>query len=268
MSVLAAGVLLSTSLVAVSPAQAQTLGDDVLTSSEITASLDNAGALVQSALPSVSSSQDAAIASSGGVTVEVPQDLKAGVDLTGTGLDLTIHLPNAEDASAGVKNSDGQIVYPSSEASANTVIPVTGGVQMLTTIANAQAPERFTYQVKTATGDYFQILEDGSAVLYAEDGSLKAAVAIPWATDANGKTLPTHYETDGTSLTQVIKHSATENVAYPVTADPIWFGPLIIRCLIGIGLNWAMISRILSIPSAVSVQSAFGYAAVRCLMGR
>lgn len=54
---------------------------------------------------------------------------------------------------------------------------------------------------------------------------MKLGVATPWATDANGQSIPTHYETDGTSLTQVIEHNSVANVAYPVVADPIyWWG--------------------------------------------
>ena len=99
-SVLSVTALVSLALVA-TPTSAfadSSQTDDVLTSSEITASLDIAGGLVQTALPSVTSSQDAAVSNAGDVTVEVPKDLKSGVDLTGTGLDLTIHLPNADDA--------------------------------------------------------------------------------------------------------------------------------------------------------------------------
>lgn len=229
-SVLSVTALVSVALVA-TPTSAfadSSQTDDVLTSSEITASLDIAGGLVQTALPSVTSSQDAAVSNAGDVTVEVPKDLKAGVDLTGTGLDLTIHLPNAADAGVGVKNSDGQVVYSSTSASANTVIPVQGGVQMLTTIANSTAPERYTYLVETAPGDYFQIQEDGSAVLYAADGTVKLGVATPWAKDANGQSIPTHYETDGTSLTQVIEHASAAKVAYPVVSDPFWIPALMV----------------------------------------
>lgn len=266
-SVLSVTALVSVALVA-TPTSAfadSSQTDDVLTSSEITASLDIAGGLVQTALPSVTSSQDAAVSNAGDVTVEVPKDLKAGVDLTGTGLDLTIHLPNAADAGVGVKNSDGQVVYSSTSASANTVIPVEGGVQMLTTIANSAAPERYTYLVETAPGDYFQIQEDGSAVLIAPDGTVKLGVAAPWAEDANGQSIPTHYETDGSSLTQVIEHASAENIAYPVTADPVW--GIVIKCVAGITV-WLASNVILSPPAQGWSWAFIGRGLMACVRGR
>jgi hypothetical protein len=44
-----------------------------------------------------------------------------------------------------------------------------------------------------------------------------ATVATPWATDANGAPVPTHYEINGSSIVQIVDH---HGAAYPVTADP------------------------------------------------
>ncbi|WP_280796688.1 hypothetical protein [Aurantimicrobium minutum] len=265
---LATAILCAVSAFTAIPAHAETNTDDVLTTSEVSSALDKAGSLVQDALPSVTTSSEAAVSTTGNVTVEVPKDLTSGVDLTGTGLDLTIHLPNANDAAKGVKNSDGQVIYSSQEASANTVIPTEGGVQMLTTIANSSAPERYTYEVETAPGDYFQIQEDGSAILYAADGSLKLAVATPWATDANGQNIPTHYETDGTSLTQVIEHSTAQGIAYPVVADPVIFAiagiAIAIAAVIGIGVVVWWFNYCRGMNMWPSVDTTRGYT-IRCV---
>ena len=43
----------------------------------------------------------------------------------------------------------------------------------------------------------------------------------PWARDANGAEVPTHYEITGTTLTQIIDHRM-EPYAYPIVADPFW----------------------------------------------
>ncbi|MDR3070981.1 MAG: hypothetical protein LBU38_08285, partial [Propionibacteriaceae bacterium] len=45
-------------------------------------------------------------------------------------------------------------------------------------------------------------------------------IAAPWAVDANGESVDTHYEITGDGITQVI--DADSNTAYPVTADPWW----------------------------------------------
>lgn len=46
-----------------------------------------------------------------------------------------------------------------------------------------------------------------------------------WALDANGKPVPTHYEVNGTTLTQVVEHAA--GTAYPVVADPSYWPAVI-----------------------------------------
>lgn len=48
-----------------------------------------------------------------------------------------------------------------------------------------------------------------------------ATMGAAWAVDANGETVGTHYEIDGTTLTQVVETSA--ETAYPVVADPAWY---------------------------------------------
>lgn len=54
--------------------------------------------------------------------------------------------------------------------------------------------------------------------------------AAPWAFDANGTPVPTHYEVQGSTLVQVVDHTGA-GIAYPVVADPtfitgtnVWFG--------------------------------------------
>ncbi|KHK99140.1 hypothetical protein LK09_03775 [Microbacterium mangrovi] len=50
-----------------------------------------------------------------------------------------------------------------------------------------------------------------------------ATLAAPWAVDANGKSVDTHYVINGNAVSQVI--DANSNTAFPVTADPsvLWW---------------------------------------------
>ena len=57
-----------------------------------------------------------------------------------------------------------------------------------------------------------------SHVLFA---GLSASVNVPWAVDTNGTKVPTHFEINGTELTQVIKHKGG-NFTYGITTDPDW----------------------------------------------
>lgn len=48
-----------------------------------------------------------------------------------------------------------------------------------------------------------------------------ATIGAAWAVDANGTAVPTRYEIDGTTLTQVVETDA--QTAFPVVADPSWW---------------------------------------------
>lgn len=63
--------------------------------------------------------------------------------------------------------------------------------------------------------------EDGSIAAIGADGAFVAGAHKPWALDANGVPVSTHFVIDGTRLTQVVEHG--EGNAYPVVADP-WLG--------------------------------------------
>ncbi len=56
-------------------------------------------------------------------------------------------------------------------------------------------------------------------VLAADGGGLTGIIDAPWAYDANGTPVPTHYEISGDVLTQVVDHIC-DNYTYPITADP------------------------------------------------
>ena len=51
-------------------------------------------------------------------------------------------------------------------------------------------------------------------------GTELATVAAPWATDAVGRAIPTHFESDGAQISQVVDLAAVTDIEYPVVADP------------------------------------------------
>lgn len=93
-----------------------------------------------------------------------------------------------------------------------------------------------TADVATAGGDAatdeedLPVYEPGEAeelaasVGLAEDEVPFLAIEKPWAVDAAGKQLPTRYEVQGTTLSQIVD---TTGATYPVVADPL-FIPIII----------------------------------------
>lgn len=53
------------------------------------------------------------------------------------------------------------------------------------------------------------------------EGNLIGGFTPAWATDANGNDVPTRYELNGSTLTQIVDHQSAD-VAYPVVADPAY----------------------------------------------
>lgn len=94
------------------------------------------------------------------------------------------------------------------------------GVQTIINIADASAPSTYDFGIDVA----------GATLVPAANGGVRvqrgievvATVAAPWAKDATGRALPTHFELRGSTLRQVVDHAGAQ---YPVTADPsIGFG--------------------------------------------
>ncbi|OSP08769.1 hypothetical protein B7W94_03790 [Microbacterium sp. LEMMJ01] len=75
------------------------------------------------------------------------------------------------------------------------------------------------------SGTHLLLLEDGSVSVSDADGFL-GGIDAPWAIDAAGQSLPTHYEISGSTLTQIVD---TTGANFPVVADPTvqFFGPYI-----------------------------------------
>lgn len=96
-------------------------------------------------------------------------------------------------------------------------------------------------------------LEPLEIVSHEEDRTI-AVIDAPWAVDANGIELDTHYEIDGHSLIQKVE--VTDDTAFPVTADPSlwWWTTKIAECIWNVGgfvFFWAKVAAV-----AVKVQKA------------
>lgn len=93
-------------------------------------------------------------------------------------------------------------------------------VQVLSTIAGPGADSRIPFEFSAPTLASVQDI-DRSLVLLDDSGEMLGGVAPPWAKDANGVDVPTRYEVDGLSITQVVDHTSGQ-YTYPIVADPIW----------------------------------------------
>lgn len=199
--------------------------NDTVTASEIATAINQTDAksddLVAEPISSKTDADSAAVTTLNGSTTDIPKDPEEGIDLKGES-NITIGLPNADEAKDAQRLSDGTVTYPATDGSANAVIPTNDGVQVLTTIANSDAPTRYDYNVSVPEGGSVEKLDEGYAQIIDSTGKTAFYISLPWAKDANGSAVPTHFEVEGTKLIQVVDHDS-KSFKYPVVADPRFY---------------------------------------------
>jgi hypothetical protein len=232
---------------------AATAGDEVTATDTAQALAATPGVMAASdSVVTTSDADSAATSTVDGTTVDVPRDASAGVDLSSGGVSVTITPPNAADSGTGQTVAPGVVAYPSDNGSATAVQATEGGgVRMLTVIDSAAAPTAYGYKIAIPDGGHVELAEGGGAIVIDGAGQTVLAVPAPWATDANQQPVPTHFvvAADGRSLTQVIEHGSS--TAYPVTADPSFWGLLgnYLGCIFGVGVPIGVAIGIASLPA-------------------
>jgi hypothetical protein len=134
---------------------------------------------------------------------------------------LGITLPFSGSNSTAVLLTDGLVAY--SNRNATVTVPIVkgdGSLQLTTVLNTVAAPETFEYQFTLPPGS--KIVAMGKGLALVNGKRFIGGLAAPWAKDANGRDVPTHYEVAGTTVTQVVEHRAND-FAYPIVADP-WLG--------------------------------------------
>lgn len=95
------------------------------------------------------------------------------------------------------------------------------GERVLITIEGSDAPTEYQFRVTGA--DLVLPRDDGSlALIDVKDGDqvvLVGTIAKPWAHDAAGTTVPTHFTVKGNVVNQVVEHTSG-SYDYVITADP------------------------------------------------
>ena len=128
-------------------------------------------------------------------------------------------LPFAKDSLPAAKVLDGAVAYDNGNGS--TTVPLVkddGSLQITTVLDNTEAPTKFEYPLSFTEGGSLQIADNGAAVVFDKDMNVTAYVAPAWAKDATGVSVPTHYESEGNTLIQVVE-PAVDSV-FPIVADP------------------------------------------------
>ena len=165
--------------------------------------------------PTPDSNADAILPVSAEGSVELPSS--GGLEA------VTIGLPATSAHGDAVVAEDGTAVYKSDSALATDIAVQSfdGGVRIQTIIRDSSADTEYSFQLSSNVAP--EINEDGSVFLGRSDaeGQTIAAgfISAPWAADANGASVATHFEIRGSALVQVVEHDRA-GVAYPVVADP------------------------------------------------
>lgn len=159
-------------------------------------------------------------------SVTIPDDAAGAIQIDGGVGEVSIGIPGGASADAVLVGDD--VVYNDVAKGTNIVAQATdeGGAQILITIDSAQAPKTFDFPVAVPEGASLTLNSDGSVSLTLQGEEL-GQFDTPWAVDANGNNVDTHFTINGPTLTQTVNHD-TANVAYPVVADPkfssSWWG--------------------------------------------
>lgn len=155
-----------------------------------------------------------------GLSIEVPEDASDGLSISAGAGEVTIGLPFAAEAADGDATAPGMATYDNgNDTSSVVVVHDTGSLQVATVIDDASAPTRYDYPIDVPAGARLEASDAGAVVVDAS-GEVLGSFAAPWAKDADGRDVPTRYEVDGQTLTQVVQHDA--GFAYPIVADPVY----------------------------------------------
>lgn len=165
-----------------------------------------------------------------GVNISLPSDDDATLRLDSpAAAELSISIPFSNGA--GVESTTGLVSFDDAPNASSVISPgADGSVRVASVIENGAAPSRFDY--KFASSGKIQLVPDSTtgAVVVSNNSKPIAVVTAPWAVDATGKSVPTHFEINGSTLTQVVDHQNSA-YSYPIIADPatyyFWWGQAI-----------------------------------------
>ena len=179
-------------------------------------------------VPTAATGENAIDSTVANVDIVVPVDPADGIALGGAGRSISLGLPFASGAESAKVEQPGVVSYDNNNGS--TTVPIVnedGSVQINTVIENAAAPTRYEYPITLPTGASLRAVDDGSVEVTDAAGVAFATIAVPWAKDANGSPVATHYEIQGATLAQIVEHNVLGTV-FPVVADPkaslLWWG--------------------------------------------
>lgn len=125
-----------------------------------------------------------------------------------------------------------------------------GGGQIAFLIENESSASSATFTVDTTLDTSWEKLPDGGLVLIDALGNPLVTIDKPWALDADGQQVPTHFETGDGFFKQVVD---AEGAAFPVVADPSawWYAKKATLCLANIAAFGSIAAKAASIGTKI-----------------
>jgi hypothetical protein len=206
----------------------------------------------------LSEKDNAFYASNGNCNIVIPKSGNNEIELQNQAACLTVKLPyhqtlneakRAEDTVIYSSNSDPSIKY----AVQGLAYKEGSGLRCLIIIENSTAPKRYSYEFNLNKGQRIVRSEDCAnkeeatrGYLYIVDENKAESESIfyiepAWAKDSNGKDIPTHYEIEGNTVTQVVEFD--ENTTFPVVADPAMSGYYYKKANVSYSNEWSSAKR-------------------------
>lgn len=160
--------------------------------------------------------------SSDDLTAEISLNPQEGIvmnDEAMPGENIGISIGSTQQAETGVEVQPGIVSFKAvGKTSVVTVLKEQGSVQVATVIRSPTDPTRYDYDLSLPSGAQI-VKQDGAIFVLNSRGEFIGGLARPWARDSEGQEIPTHYEVNGSTITQVVAHN-TGDWVYPIVADP------------------------------------------------
>lgn len=121
----------------------------------------------------------------------------------------------ADKSSALFRSSDRTFDVIAQELNTGKISGADG--RILLVIGGPQAPTRYEFGTTLPEGASLIPTPDGGVEVVDAAGEAIAFIEPPWAIDASGAPVATHFKVRGETLLQIIDHRGAE---YPVVADP------------------------------------------------
>lgn len=142
---------------------------------------------------------------------------------TGEHTEITAELPFKSLASNARAETNGIVSYNNNNGTLTVPITHTDGSIAISTVLTApSSPRSFAYPLTIPAGGHASVGESGAVTVTDPTGTTVAIADAPWAVDARGSSVPTHYVVKDNVVVQEIALDAP-GIQFPVIADPdLW----------------------------------------------